>query len=110
MGSVYYKQPNGRYCRYSTVVDCVTHYNMTEDDILELCIQNAIHEAIITGRRYMDDESHFHSFEELVAKYEDPEELDEDGTAFGEMTIEQFASIKEEMTKPVDWSTHCIIV
>lgn len=39
MGAIFYKQPNGRYCRYSTVVDCVTHYNMTEDDILELCIQ-----------------------------------------------------------------------
>ena len=28
------KQPNGLYCRFSTVVDCPTHWNMTEEDYL----------------------------------------------------------------------------
>lgn len=28
------KQPNGLYCRFSTVVDCPTHYNMTREDYL----------------------------------------------------------------------------
>ena len=28
------KQPNGLYCRFSTVVDCLTHCNMTKDDYL----------------------------------------------------------------------------
>lgn len=28
------KQPNGLYCRFSTVVDCPTHYNMTKEDYL----------------------------------------------------------------------------
>lgn len=28
------KQPNGLYCRFSTVVDCPTHYNMTRNDYL----------------------------------------------------------------------------
>lgn len=32
MGSFIAKQPNGLYCRFSTVVDTVTHYNMTFDD------------------------------------------------------------------------------
>lgn len=28
------KQPNGLYCRFSTVVDCPTHWNMTRNDYL----------------------------------------------------------------------------
>ncbi len=28
------KQPNGLYCRFSTIVDCPTHINMTEKDYL----------------------------------------------------------------------------
>lgn len=32
MGAFIAKQPNGLYCRFSTVVDTVTHYNMSFDD------------------------------------------------------------------------------
>lgn len=28
------QQPNGLYCRFSTNVDCPTHYNMTREDYL----------------------------------------------------------------------------
>ena len=35
------KQPNGLYCRFSTVVDCPTDWNMTEEDYIELCKQKA---------------------------------------------------------------------
>ncbi|MED3792385.1 hypothetical protein P4571_08010 [Niallia alba] len=28
------QQPNGLYCRFSTVVDCPTHWNMTREDYL----------------------------------------------------------------------------
>lgn len=31
------QQPNGLYCRFSTIVDTVTHYNMTKDDYIEVC-------------------------------------------------------------------------
>lgn len=27
------RQPNGLLCRFSTVVDAPTHYNLTEDDV-----------------------------------------------------------------------------
>ena len=37
MGSFIAQQPNGLYCRFSTIVDTVTHYNMTKDDYIELC-------------------------------------------------------------------------
>ena len=36
MGSYIARQPNGLICRHSTVVDCVTHWNMTEDDYIEM--------------------------------------------------------------------------
>lgn len=35
------KQPNGLYCRFSTVVDCPTDWNMTEEDYVELYKQKA---------------------------------------------------------------------
>lgn len=28
------RQPNGLYCRFSTIVDCPTHINMTREDYL----------------------------------------------------------------------------
>lgn len=34
MASFISKQPNGLYCRFSTVCDCPTHYNMTKEDYL----------------------------------------------------------------------------
>lgn len=38
MGAFISKQPNGLYCRFSSVVDTITHYNMTEEDYIELCV------------------------------------------------------------------------
>lgn len=32
---MYSRQPNGLYCRFSTVVDNFTHCNLTEDDLIE---------------------------------------------------------------------------
>lgn len=37
MGSFIARQPNGLYCRFSTIVDTVTHYNMIKDDYIEVC-------------------------------------------------------------------------
>jgi hypothetical protein len=34
MAGIIAKQPNGLYCRFSTVVDCPTHWNMTKEDYL----------------------------------------------------------------------------
>ena len=39
------KQPNGLYCRFSTIVDCPTDWNMTADDYIELCKRKAEKEA-----------------------------------------------------------------
>ncbi|GAA0081354.1 hypothetical protein [Clostridium sp. CTA-6] len=34
MGAFISTQPNGLYCRFSTVVDCPTHYNMTREEYI----------------------------------------------------------------------------
>lgn len=39
------RQPNGLLCRHSSVVDCVTDYNMTEKEYIELHVQMAKEEA-----------------------------------------------------------------
>ena len=45
MGSFIAKQPNGLYCRFSSIVDCPTHWNMTEEDYIEMCAEKAREEA-----------------------------------------------------------------
>lgn len=45
MGSFICRQPNGLYCRFSTVVDTITDYNMTEDEYVEMCAERAREEA-----------------------------------------------------------------
>lgn len=45
MGAFIAKQPNGKYCRFSSVVDCPTHWNMTEEDYIEYCAERAREEA-----------------------------------------------------------------
>jgi hypothetical protein len=35
------KQPNGKYCIFSSIVDNVTHYNMSVDDIIEEWLNEA---------------------------------------------------------------------
>lgn len=51
MGRFIAKQPNGLYCLFSTVVDCPTKWNMTEEDYIELCAQEAREEAKFTLER-----------------------------------------------------------
>lgn len=39
------RQPNGKLCRFSRVVDTVTHWNLTEEEYIELCAEEAREEA-----------------------------------------------------------------
>ena len=45
MGSFISRQPNGLLCRFSSVVDTVTSYNMTEQDYIDLCVEKAVRDA-----------------------------------------------------------------
>ena len=45
MGVFYAKQPNGKYCRFSSIVDCPTDWNMDENDLRDLIISMYLEEA-----------------------------------------------------------------
>lgn len=53
MGAFIAKQPNGLYCRFSTIVDCPTDYNMTEEDYIEMCAEKAREEARETLKHHL---------------------------------------------------------
>lgn len=61
MAGMIAKQPNGLYCRYSYVVDTITHYNFTEEEYL-----NNITGTVPNRTEGMDViENYLHSFEEV---------------------------------------------
>lgn len=68
MGAFICKQPNGLYCRFSTIVDCPTDWNMTEEDYIELCKKRAEEEARYTLA------NHLRPFE-LVKDYYHPNNM-----------------------------------
>ncbi len=45
MGAFVTRQPNGLLCRFSSIVDCHTHYNMTDEEYIEMCAEKAREEA-----------------------------------------------------------------
>lgn len=55
MGGMIAKQPNGLYCRISTVVDAPTHWNMTEKDYINMCVDKAKEEAKNVLANYCHD-------------------------------------------------------
>lgn len=63
MGAFIAKQPNGLYCRFSSVVDCPTHFNMTREDYIEYCAEKAREEA----RNIL--ENHLLPFEEVLSRF-----------------------------------------
>ena len=83
------RQPNGLLCRFSSVVDCITDYNMTEDEYIEMCAEKARKEA----RDVLD---HYMQPFELVDKRFYP----------NNMTVEEHKRIMKEMEKPADKATH----
>jgi len=61
------KQPNGLYCRFSNVVDCLTHINLTYDEYIQLCVnkwgESARADAIDVLENYT------HDFSEVLSKF-----------------------------------------
>ena len=89
MGAFIARQPNGLLCRFSSVVDCVTDYNMTEEEYIEMCAEKARKEV----RDVLD---HYIKPFEMVDRCFFP----------NNMTIGEHKRIMKEMEKPVDKSTH----
>jgi hypothetical protein len=67
MGSFISKQPNGLYCRFSTVVDCITHYNLTKDDYIEMRINAG------ASKEQAEDvlNNYLYPFEEVLERFAD---------------------------------------
>lgn len=45
MAGLIARQPNGLYCRISTVVDAPTHWNMTEQEYIDMRVERAKEET-----------------------------------------------------------------
>lgn len=85
MGVFIAKQPNGLYCRFSSIVDCPTDINMTEEDYINMCMERAKKEAIDILNNHVKDfsmvEAHFYpnnmtrkEFKECLKKMSLPKE------------------------------------
>ena len=61
------KQPNGRYCRFSSIVDTFTHINMTKEDYLNNFTGNC------ESREYAEDilENHLVNFTDALIQVTD---------------------------------------
>ncbi len=77
------RQPNGLLCRFSTVVDCPTNYNMTDEDYIELCKEKAAAEA-----------------RDVLENYIKPFSWLEDYFYPNNMSEEEFKEILKEMERP----------
>ena len=77
------RQPNGLICRFSGVVDTVTHYNMTEEEYIEMCVEKAKEEA----KEVLA--SHMRPFEDVV-----------DSFLPNNMTEKAFKKLITKMSKP----------
>lgn len=84
MGAFIVRQPNGLLCRFSTIVDCITHYNMTEEEYIEMQAEKAREEA-----------------RNVISNYLRPYELIDEYFVPNNMTQKEFESIKKEMEHPL---------
>lgn len=78
------RQPNGLLCRFSTIVDCPTHYNMTEEEYIK-------------AREDLQTRA---ESEDIIKNYLRPFEWLDDYFYPNNMTEEEFEKIKKEMELP----------
>lgn len=91
MATIFYKQPNGRYCRYSTVVEDVTDYNMNDNDIIKWFVNKAIDEA----KEFLDKkDKNMHDFGELELMLRSNKYLDK--TLISKMKMSEDVGIRWE--------------
>lgn len=81
MASFVSRQPNGLLCRFSSIVDTVTHYNMTDEEYIEICADRARAEA-----------------KSVLKNHVKPFEWVEEYFSETNMTQEEFNKILKEMT------------
>lgn len=83
------KQPNGKYCRFSTIVDCPTHINMTEEDYIK----------VIMSRGYTEDRAREEK-DEILKNYLRPYSEVLNRYINNNMSEEEFEEAKRKMEDP----------
>lgn len=89
MGSFISRQPNGLICRFSSVVDTVTDYNITEQDYIDLCVEKAVRDAkeVLADHvkpfdwvkeRFLPNNNSIEEFEKMLLEMGDKEGLGEE--------------------------------
>lgn len=86
MGAFVTRQPNGLLCRFSSIVDCPTHYNMTDEEYIEMCAERAREEA-----------------RDVLKNHLKPFEWLRDYFSPNNMTEEEFEKILKEMEVPKEF-------
>lgn len=83
MGAFIAKQPNGLYCRFSTIVDTVTHWNMTKEDYLNN------YTGTVRDREVAQDtlDNYLQPFDEVLERF-----------VPNNMTIEEFEELVVKMS------------
>jgi len=89
MGGFIAKQPNGKYCRFSTVVDCPTHINMTFDDYVKVIMERGYQEWKAREEAQDVIANHLYPFEAIL-EYFVP----------NNMTQKELNKLIEEMQNP----------
>ena len=71
MGAFVAQQPNGLYCRFSSVVDTVTHWNMTFDEYVEQVQMKRYgrshEEAVVEAQDIISH--HLQPFQEIIKRF-----------------------------------------
>lgn len=78
------KQPNGLYCRFSTVIDTLTDWNMTKKEYVQMCMEKAKQEALDTL------ENHLQPFEMVNERF-----------VPNNMTRKEFNNIMKDISKTI---------
>ena len=89
MAEFWSKQPNGKYCRLSTCVDCVTHWNIREEQFINMVFGYTYHprtEDEINTLRQVFKEKYLKPFSEIKERF-----------IPANATIEDFEDVLKEM-------------
>ena len=92
MGAFVAQQPNGLYCRFSSVVDTVTHWNMTFDEYVEqvqMKRSGRSHEAAV-AEAHDTINNYLQPFQEIINRFRPIND-----------TVEEFNEILREMGSDV---------
>lgn len=88
MGRFLIKQPNGKYCLFSTTVDCPVMYNLTKEEYINYKVEQAKEYAMEILNEVDNNPKSFNLFENMD-KYFAP----------NNMTEKEYMQIKKEMEK-----------